>query len=82
MAGAGPRAKNEMEETNLRKGKVVEALPNALFRVQLANQRRVLAHVAARARQDFLRLLPGDEIEVRLSASDHTRGRIVKRSKT
>ena len=82
MAGAGPRAKNEMEETNRRKGKVVEARPNALFRVELDNQRQVLAHVAARARQDFLRLLPGDEIEVRLSASDHTRGRIVKRSKT
>jgi translation initiation factor IF-1 len=59
--------------------RVVEALPNDLFRVELADQSRVLAHVAPRRGLDFLRLLPGDEVQVQVSPSDRKRARIVKR---
>ena len=61
------------------RAKVVEALPNDLFRVELADQSRVLAHVASRRGLDFLRLLPGDEVQIQLSPSDRRRARIVKR---
>lgn len=61
------------------RAKVVEALPNDLFRLQLADQSRVLAHVPSRREKDFLRLLPGDEVQVRLSPRDRGRARIVKR---
>jgi translation initiation factor IF-1 len=61
------------------RAKVVEALPNDLFRLQLADQSRVLAHVSSRREKDFLRLLPGDEVQVRVSARDRGRARIVKR---
>jgi len=59
---------------------VVEQLPNALFRLALADRSEVLAHVADRRELDFLRLLPGDRVEVRLSPRDARRGRIVKRN--
>jgi len=61
------------------RAKVVEALPNDLFRLQLADQSRVLAHVSSRREKDFLRLLRGDEVQVRLSPRDRGRARIVKR---
>jgi translation initiation factor IF-1 len=61
------------------RAKVVEALPNDLFRVELADQSRVLAHVAPRRGLDFLRLLPGDEVQIEVSPSDRKRARIVKR---
>lgn len=62
--------------------KVIEALPNDLFRVELENRSPVLAHVSSRRQNDFLRLLPGDRVRVSLSPSDHTRGRIVGRCKS
>jgi len=65
-------------------GKLVEAvveeeLPNALFRLTLADRTQVLAHVSDRRGHDFLRLLPGDRVEVRLSPYDDRRGRILRR---
>jgi translation initiation factor IF-1 len=65
-------------------GKLVEAvveaeLPSALFRLTLADRTQVLAHVGERRANDFLRLLPGDKVEVRLSPYDDRRGRILRR---
>jgi translation initiation factor IF-1 len=60
-------------------GKVTEALPNAVFRVELENGHKVLAHVSGRMRMHFIRILPGDTVTVELSPYDLTRGRIVYR---
>ena len=60
---------------------VVEALPNAMFRVQLENGHRVLAHVSGKMRMHFIRILPGDSVKVELSPYDLTRGRITFRNK-
>jgi len=61
-------------------GKVAEALPNAVFRVELENGHKVLAHVSGRMRMHFIRILPGDTVTVELSPYDLSRGRIVYRS--
>ena len=58
---------------------VVEALPNAVFRVELENGHTVLAHVSGKMRKHFIRILPGDKVLVELSPYDLTRGRIVYR---
>ncbi len=60
-------------------GTVVEALPNAMFRVELSNGHRVLAHVCGKMRMHFIRILPGDKVKVELSPYDVTRGRITFR---
>lgn len=60
-------------------GTVVESLPNAMFRVELANGHKVLAHVSGKIRMNFIRILPGDRVMVELSPYDLTRGRIVYR---
>lgn len=62
-------------------GTVVEPLPNAMFRVELENGHRVLAHVSGKIRMHFIRILPGDKVTVELSPYDLTRGRIVYRFK-
>jgi len=62
-------------------GTVVEALPNAMFRVELPNGYKVLAHVSGKMRMNFIRILPGDKVKVELSPYDLTRGRIVYRYK-
>ena len=62
-------------------GKVVEPLPNAMFRVELENGHRVLAHVSGKMRMNFIRILPGDRVKVELSPYDLTRGRITYRFK-
>ncbi len=68
--------------TPIRKNaRVLEPLPNALFRLELDDTSRVLAHVASRRSKDFLRLLPGDRVEVELSPLDPGRGRVVSRVK-
>ncbi len=59
---------------------VVEALPNAMFRVELENGHRVLAHVSGKMRMHFIRILPGDKVLVEMSPYDLTRGRIITRS--
>jgi len=62
-------------------GTVVEALPNAMFRVQLENNHTVLAHISGKMRMYFIRILPGDKVTVELSPYDLTRGRITYRYK-
>jgi translation initiation factor IF-1 len=62
-------------------GKVLESLPNAMFKVELANGHQVLAHVSGKIRMNFIRILPGDRVTVELSPYDLTRGRIVYRFK-
>ncbi|MEJ2367671.1 MAG: translation initiation factor IF-1 [Acidobacteriota bacterium] len=61
---------------------VREALPNAMFRVELENGHRVLAHISGKMRKHFIRILPGDRVLVELSPYDLSRGRIVYRYKT
>lgn len=60
-------------------GVVVEPLPNAMFRVELANGHRVLAHISGKMRMHYIKILPGDKVIVELSPYDLTRGRIVYR---
>ncbi len=62
-------------------GTVVEPLPNAMFRVDLDNGHRVLAHISGKMRMHFIRILPGDRVKVELSPYDLTRGRITYRYK-
>ncbi len=62
-------------------GKVIEPLPNGMFRVELENGHKVLAHVSGKIRMNFIRILPGDRVTVELSPYDLTRGRIVYRFK-
>jgi translation initiation factor IF-1 len=62
-------------------GKVLEALPNAMFRVELENGHNVLAHISGKMRMNFIRILPGDKVTVELSPYDLTRGRITYRFK-
>jgi translation initiation factor IF-1 len=84
------RRRGQMEERQPKKpkddaieveGTVVEPLPNAMFRVELENGHRVLAHVSGKMRMNFIRILPGDRVKVELSAYDLTRGRITYRFK-
>ena len=60
-------------------GTVVEPLPNAMFRVELENGHRVLAHISGKMRMNFIKILPGDKVTVELSPYDLTRGRITFR---
>ena len=62
-------------------GTVVEALPNAMFQVELANGHVVLAHVSGKMRMNFIRILPGDKVTMELTPYDLNRGRITYRFK-
>ena len=62
-------------------GTVVEALPNAMFQVELPNGHKILAHISGKLRMNFIRSLPGDKVTVQMSPYDLTRGRITWRSK-
>jgi translation initiation factor IF-1 len=62
-------------------GTVVEPLPNAMFRVELDNGHKVLAHISGKMRMHYIRILPGDRVRVELSPYDLTRGRVVYRYK-
>ncbi len=62
-------------------GTVLEALPNAMFRVELKNGHKVLAHLSGKMRMHYIRILPGDKVIVELSPYDLTRGRIIYREK-
>ena len=62
-------------------GKVVEPLPNAMFRVELDNGHQVLAHISGKMRMHYIRILPGDRVQVELTPYDLTRGRITYRYK-
>ena len=71
-------AKEELIETE---GVILEALPNAMFKVQLENGHIVLAHVSGKMRMNFIRILPGDKVKLELSPYDLSRGRITFRAK-
>ena len=62
-------------------GTVVEALPNAQFRVELPNGHKLLAHISGKLRMNFIRILPGDKVTIEMSPYDLTKGRITWRSK-
>jgi translation initiation factor IF-1 len=69
------------EESITVEGTVVEALPNTMFRVELANKHMVLAHVSGKMRMHFIKILPGDRVTLEISPYDPTKGRIVYRYK-
>ena len=62
-------------------GTVIEALPNAMFKVQIEGQHVILAHISGKLRMNYIRILPGDKVVVEMSPYDLTRGRITWRSK-
>ncbi|RLA86132.1 MAG: translation initiation factor IF-1 [Deltaproteobacteria bacterium] len=62
-------------------GTVVEVLPNAMFRVELPNGHKVLAHVSGKMRMYYIKIVPGDKVKVELSPYDPSRGRIIYRKK-
>jgi len=68
--------KEDLIETE---GKIIEALPNAMFKVQLENGHVVLAHVSGKMRMNFIRIIPGDKVKLELSPYDLSRGRITFR---
>ncbi len=71
-------AKEELIEVE---GVIKEALPNAMFRVELENGHIVLAHISGKIRKHFIRILPGDKVKLELSPYDLSRGRITYRNK-
>ena len=71
-------AKDDVIEVD---GKIVEALPNATFRVELPNGHVILCHIAGKMRMHYIRILPGDKVGVEMSPYDLTRGRIIFRHK-
>lgn len=62
-------------------GKVLDALPNAIFKVELENGHEILAHISGKLRMHYIRILPGDKVTVELSPYDLTKGRITWRNK-
>ena len=62
-------------------GTILEAMPNAMFRVKLENDHEILAHISGKIRKNFIRILPGDKVKVELSPYDLNRGRITWRAK-
>ena len=62
-------------------GKVIEALPNTIFLVELENGHQITAHISGKLRMNYIRILPGDKVMLELSPCDLTRGRIVWRGK-
>ena len=62
------------------RAKIIEALPNAMFRVELENGHKILAHVSGKMRMHFIRILPGDTVTVEMSPYDLNRGRIILRN--
>jgi translation initiation factor IF-1 len=62
-------------------GTVLETLPNAMFRVQLENGHKVLAHISGKMRMHYIKILPGDKVKIELSPYDLARGRIIFRER-
>ena len=62
-------------------GKILESLPNAMFRVELENGHEILAHISGKIRKNFIKILPGDKVKVEMTPYDLTRGRITYRLK-
>jgi translation initiation factor IF-1 len=69
------------EDAIVLEGKVLESLPNAMFRVELDNGHEVLAHISGKMRMHYIRILPGDRVQVELTPYDLSRGRITYRYK-
>ncbi|GAB6096645.1 translation initiation factor IF-1 [Desulfatiferula olefinivorans] len=69
------------EEPITVQGRVLETLPNAMFKVELENKHQILAHISGKMRMHFIKILPGDTVTVELSPYDLSRGRITYRSK-
>ena len=69
------------EESIQMMGTVAEALPNAMFRVELENGHEITAHISGKIRMNYIRILPGDKVQVELSPYDLTKGRITYRYK-
>lgn len=69
------------EEKILVEGKILEALPNAMFRVEIDGGHKILAHICGKMRMHYIKILPGDKVKVELSPYDLTRGRITYREK-
>ncbi|HWL46000.1 MAG TPA: translation initiation factor IF-1 [Ilumatobacter sp.] len=69
------------EDAIVFEGTIVESLPNAMFRVELENGHKVLAHISGKMRVNYIRILPGDRVQVELTPYDLTRGRITYRYK-
>ena len=69
------------EDAIVMEGTVVEPLPNAMFRVELENGHKVLAHISGKMRMHYIRILPGDKVQVELTPYDLERGRITSRYK-
>lgn len=67
------------KETIELEGKVIEALPSAVFRIQIPSGQEILAHLAGRLRVNRIRILPGDKVRIELTPYDLTRGRIIRR---
>ena len=62
-------------------GKILESMPNAMFRVELENGHEILAHISGKIRKNFIRILPGDKVKVEMTPYDLTKGRITLRLK-
>ena len=62
-------------------GKILESMPNAMFRVELENGHEILAHISGKIRKNFIRILPGDKVKVEMTPYDLTKGRITFRLK-
>ena len=69
------------EDAIVLEGTILESLPNAMFRVELENGHKVLAHISGKMRMHYIRILPGDKVQVELTPYDLTRGRITYRYK-
>jgi translation initiation factor IF-1 len=69
------------EDTIVLEGTITESLPNAMFRVELENGHTVLGHISGKMRRHYIRILPGDKVQVELTPYDLTRGRITYRYK-
>jgi len=75
--GSGQMSKDIIEF----EGTILEAMPNAMFRVELENGHEILAHISGKIRKNFIRILPGDKVKVEMTPYDLTRGRITYRLK-
>lgn len=80
---ASPRRVNSLSKEDVLEveGVILEALPNAQFKVELSNGHQILAHISGKLRMNFIRILPGDKVTVEMSPYDLTKGRITWRAK-
>ena len=79
--GTGPQTEDAVpKEENIQvEGEVIDALPNAMFRVKLENDHKIIAHISGKMRKHYIRILPGDRVTVDISPYDLNKGRITYR---